>query len=100
MPASTQNSILLDPRGRPYFLWDVDMDLEALERRLADPDPVVSGYFHAKLMREARPEDVFALTTKERIRALWPHLERHLGRSRPYWRWLLEQWEADEDGRE
>lgn len=100
MAGQPQRDVLLDAQGRPYFLWDVDMDLEALEQRLADPDPVVSGYFHAKLMREARPEDVFRLTTRARIRELWSHLERHLGRTREHWRWLFEQWEAGDDGRE
>jgi hypothetical protein len=98
MTEPAQNSVLLDARRRPYFLWDLDLDIEALTSRLADPDPVVSGYFHAKLMREAMPEDVFKVTTRARIGELWPHLERHLGRTREHWRWLLEQWEKGDDG--
>jgi hypothetical protein len=100
MSSPDQNTVLVDARGRPYFLWDVDLNLEELEHRLSDPDPVVSGYFHAKLMREAKPEDVFKLTTRARIEALWPYLDKHLGRKREQWRWLFEQWEKSDDGRE
>jgi hypothetical protein len=98
MPEPESEGPLLDPQGRPYFLWDMDMTLDRFRLLLDDPDPVVSGYFHAKLMRQARPEEVFCLTTARRIRELWPHLERHLGQSREFWTWIFEQWENDNRG--
>jgi hypothetical protein len=33
---------------------------------------------------------VWLFTTPEQIRALWPFLVRHLGRSRERWAWLLD----------
>jgi hypothetical protein len=94
MPEPQRDNLLLDPEGRPYFLWDVDMTLERFGQLLNDPDPIIGGYFHAKLMRQARPEEVFRLTTARRIRELWPYLERHLGHSREFWVWIFEQWEG------
>ena len=46
------------------------------------------------LLREANSRDVWLFTTVSQIRADWPHLLRHLGRSRDMWAWLL-----DLDGR-
>ena len=57
-----------------------------------DPDPVVRAYFVAKLMRQAKPDDVFRFVTLGTIRALWPTRARHLGRTQPFWSWLLETW--------
>ena len=92
----TDDRNLADGQGRPYFLWDTAMTLEEFRSRLADPDPRISGYLHGKLMRQAKPDDVFLFTTRDRIRDVWPHLDRHLGRSRDFWRWILERWDEDE----
>jgi hypothetical protein len=81
-----------DPQGRPYFLWDCDLTVTEFEDRLRDPDPAVRAYFLAKVMRQAKPDDVFRFVTLQRIRAMWPALESQLGRARPFWSWLLEQW--------
>jgi len=91
----TDERILVDGKGRPYFLWDTDMSLEEFRRRLDDPDPRVSGYLHGKLMRQAKPDDVFLFTTPRRIRELWPHLDRYLGRTRDFWHWIFAEWEVD-----
>ena len=88
----TPSEALTDSYGRPYFLWDCDLTIAAFEERLRDPDPAVQAYFVAKLMRQAKPDDVFRFVTLARIRTLWPTLERYLGRARPFWSWLLETW--------
>ena len=89
----TPGTAMTDARGRPYFLWDCDLTLEAFERRLEDPDQGVRAYFVAKLMRQAKPDDVFQFVTPRQILELWPELRRYLGRSRPFWTWLFEAWE-------
>ncbi|MCU0865308.1 MAG: hypothetical protein MUC36_16115 [Planctomycetes bacterium] len=43
-------------------------------------------------MRQAKPDDVFTFARPEQIAALWPLLQRHLGRTLSMWRWLLETW--------
>jgi hypothetical protein len=87
---------LVDRHGRPYFLWDDEMTLDTFKARLRDPDLDVRAYFFGKLMRQAKPDDVFTLVTLQDIRQLWPRLERYLGRTREFWTWLLERWSAVE----
>lgn len=68
----TPATALVDRQGRPYFLWDLNMT--------------------GKLMRQAKPDDVFTFVKLATIRELWPLLERYLGDKRPFWTWLLERW--------
>ena len=85
---------LTDERGRPYFLWDCDLTLAQFQRGLQDPDPEIRAYLVGKLMRQAKPDDVFLFVTPRTIRELWPRLLRYLGHSRDLWTWLFETWEA------
>ncbi len=90
--APTPTDRLLDARGRPYFLWDDDMTADELRARLADPDPEVRAYFLGKLMRQAKPDDVFTFASLHEIVEQFPTVERYLGKSREFWTWLLERW--------
>jgi plasmid maintenance system antidote protein VapI len=92
----TQPEVLIDNQGRPYFLWDCDMKLEDFQRGLEDPDPEVQAYFVGKVMRQAKPDDVFTFVSAAKIKKLWPRLERYLGRSREFWTWLFAIWEAQD----
>ncbi|MCC7535563.1 MAG: hypothetical protein IT379_05095 [Deltaproteobacteria bacterium] len=83
---------LVDPKGRPYFLWDADLTLVSFQQRLRDEDPEVRAYVVGKLLRQAKPDDVFLFVTMDDIDSLWPQLERYLGHSRPFWSWLLDWW--------
>jgi hypothetical protein len=89
---ATSREALIDARGRPYFLWDCELTLAEFEERLRDPDPAVQAYFVGKVMRQAKPDDVFRFVSLAKIRALWPALERHLGRERTFWAWVLDTW--------
>ncbi len=68
------------------------MTLDAFRAALRDDDPNVRGYLVGKLMRQAKPDDVFTFVSVAEIRQLWPRLERHLGKTREFWVWLLETW--------
>ena len=96
--APTPPEHLVDARGRPYFLWDEDMTLEVFRDRLRDPDPDVRAYFLGKLMRQAKPDDVFSFVTRSEIEAQLSTVERYLGRTRAFWIWLLERWRVPADG--
>ena len=91
---ATADKVLLDHENRPYFLWDCDMTLETFNRALRNPDPEIRAYLVGKLMRQAKPDDVFSFVSPRTIRELWPRLERYLGQSRPFWNWLFETWES------
>ena len=64
----TRPEALTDGRGRPYFLWDCDLTLDEFVDRWRDPDPEVRAYFLAKLMRQAKPDDVFQFVTRGQAR--------------------------------
>ena len=68
------------------------MTLDDFTRRLRESGREGRAYLVGKLMRQAKPDDVFTFVTIEEIVELWPTLERYLGRQRPFWRWLLDYW--------
>lgn len=46
----------------------------------------------AKILREARDTEVWKFTTLGEVVRLWPELTRQLGRRRPFWKFLLTEW--------
>jgi hypothetical protein len=92
--APTPPDRLTDAKSRPYFLWDCDLTLDGFRAGLESPDIEVRAYLVGKLMRQAKPDDVFAFVRPRTIRELWPQLERYLGRSRAFWTWLFDTWES------
>ena len=80
---------LTDDRTHPYFLWWTTATVGDLRARLADPDPDVRAYWLGALLREANTRDVWLFVTPEVIRDSWDRLQRHLGRSRAMWAYLL-----------
>ncbi len=70
------------------------MTLREFVDALSDPDPDVRAYYTGKLMRQAKPDDVFEFVTARTIRALWPRLERYLGQKRAFWTWIFDRWES------
>ena len=80
---------LLDAEHRPYFLWWLDCSVGELGQHLASDDPERKAYYLGALLREANTRDVWQFTTPEQVRASWPKVVRHLGRSRARWEWLL-----------
>jgi hypothetical protein len=78
-----------DPSTRPYFLWWTDATVGDLRRRVASPDVRERAYWVGALLREANTRDVWRFVDAETVRQLWPHLVRHLGRTRGMWAFLL-----------
>jgi hypothetical protein len=90
--APTPAERLVDAQGRPYFLWDMDVTLEAFLERLRGGPPEETAYLLGKLLRQAKPDDALAFVEPAEIARRWSEVERYLGRSRPFWRWLLGEW--------
>jgi hypothetical protein len=80
---------LLTASARPYFVWWADVTVEEFRRYLEDADPERRAYWMAALLREANTRDVWLFLTPDQIRAEWPRLIRHLGRSKEMWAYLL-----------
>jgi hypothetical protein len=87
LPPTTPD--ILDPDARPYFLWWTDVTVSGLRELIQTPDLDERAYWIGALMREANSRDVWVFVTPAELRALWPHLVRHLGRTREMWAWLL-----------
>ncbi len=83
---------LVDCQGRPYFLWDQDMTLDQFKAAIRAGDRVIRAWLVGKMMREAKPDDVYTFVTLREIADLWPDLQPHLGRSKPFWTWILGEW--------
>lgn len=89
----TKPDELTDGSGQPYFVWDQRMTLEEFRSGLNSDQPGVRARFAARLLRDARPDDVFLFLDRDALTALWTEVEPLLGRSRDFWAWLLgEQW--------
>ena len=87
LPPTTRS--LLDDDARPYFLWWTDATVGTFKQHLGSRDPEERAYWMGALLREANTRDVRLFVETDEIRALWPRLIRHLGRSREMWAWLL-----------
>ncbi len=87
LPPTTAD--LLDDDARPYFLWWTDATVGSFKQHLTSSDPDERAYWMGALLREANTRDVHLFVNGDEIRALWPQLIRHLGRSREMWAWLL-----------
>lgn len=80
---------LLEPGARPYFLWWADATVSDLQKHLRADDIDERAYWMGALLREANTRDVWQFVTPDDVREVWPHLARHLGRTRDRWAWLL-----------
>jgi hypothetical protein len=92
MLAPTPRNRMLDRQGRPYFLWDVDMTMDEFMERVATAEPAVRASLIGKMMRQAKPDDALQFVSAQQIADQFPLLEKHLGRTREFWAWLLDEW--------
>ncbi|HOU94589.1 MAG TPA: hypothetical protein PLU22_26240 [Polyangiaceae bacterium] len=85
----TSPDLLLD-ESRPYFLWWADLTVGDFRRQLRSGTDEERAYWLGALLREANTRDVWLFSSPREIRALWPLVYRHLGRSRDLWCHLLQ----------
>lgn len=84
-----------DPRDEnaiPYFLWDAPMTVRELRERLRTTSEPERVRLIGTILREARDTDVWEWVTLDEVVRLWPQLQRHLGRRRAFWEFLLSRW--------
>ena len=80
---------------QPYFIWDVPVTVGELKALLRHPDAKTRALWTARVMREARYQDVWRFLTLSEVVAQYPQIEPHLGRARPLWNFLLAGWRDD-----
>jgi hypothetical protein len=86
---------LTDDAARPYFLWDEDLSVAQVREILARGPEEEKVRLLAKILREARDDEVWRLTTVREVRSRWAVLAPHLGRRRAFWEFLLDAWRRD-----
>ena len=89
----TLGTDLDDPETRPWFLWDEDMSVRELRQVLADEGHPRWLELAAKLLREARDDQVWLFLPVGRVAARYTELAPRLGRRRPFWDYLLAAWQ-------
>lgn len=88
---------LCDRQGRPYFSWDSDLTLTQWRQGLSGSNAAWRALLVARLMRQARPDDVLLFVRPQDVIRDWALVEPHLGRERPYWTWLVNHWRRRHD---
>jgi hypothetical protein len=84
-----------NPAAIPYFLWDEPMNVAQLKERLRGASYSERVRLLGKILREARDTDVWAFTSPDEVRQLWPELCIHLGRRRTFWEFLFTRWQIE-----
>lgn len=76
----------------PYFMWDEPMTVAELREKLSAASEDERVRLLGKVLREARDTDVWNFTTPHELIAVWDKVERHLGRRRRFWKFLISEW--------
>jgi hypothetical protein len=84
-----------DGDARPYFLWDEDLTISELRRRLGGKDEAERLRLLAKMLREARDLDVWGFVTPREVAEALPKISHRLGRRRSFWQFLIDGWRED-----
>lgn len=85
---------LKERHGRPYFLWDDAITVEDLRRIIRSGPSEERVRYMARILREARFEDVWEFLTPADLVEHWSRLQPHLGRKREFWAFFLRAWRA------
>lgn len=81
--------------SRPWFLWDVDVTEDEFKARLQHEDPGIRAQWQGALLREAPYREVWRYVSLREVLANWALIQRHLGRKRAMWEWLIDGWRRD-----
>jgi len=83
---------MTDEDRRPYFLWDEDLSIAEVRRIMDGADDARRPRLMAKILREARDDEVWAFLTVRQVVESWPQIAPILGRRRAFWEFLLHAW--------
>ncbi|MHB2020007.1 MAG: hypothetical protein ACYCW6_23970 [Candidatus Xenobia bacterium] len=82
-----------DPDARPYFLWSENITVARLRDILRGSEgPYLQEVYAGRILREARLHEVWKFLTPQDVVEFWPRVEKHLGRYRGFWEYLLRTW--------
>ena len=81
-------------KDRPDFLWDEPLSRDDLKKVLAGQDETESLYYAAKILREARFEEVWEYLSPAFLASHWEKLRARLGRKKGFWKFFYTTWRA------
>ena len=81
-----------DVTGRPDFLWDEPLTRDGLKKLLDGENEEESLYYAAKILREARFEEVWEYFSPAFLAANWEKLRERLGRKKGFWEFYYSTW--------
>jgi hypothetical protein len=77
---------------RPDFLWDEPLTRDELKKLLGSGNEEERLYYAAKILREARFEEVWDYLSPMFLASHWEKLRRRLGRKKRFWEFLYTTW--------
>jgi hypothetical protein len=81
------------PDAVRYFNWDAPVTNAAVRLALAEGNEDDKVFWIAKIMREARYDDVWRYVSLRRdVVPRWSRIEPHLGRWKDKWCFLIQGW--------
>lgn len=80
-------------KERPDFLWDEALSREELKEILQRGREEDRLYYAAKILREARFEEVWEYLTPIFVASRWGQLRPKLGRKKKFWEFFFTTWQ-------
>jgi hypothetical protein len=87
--------MIQESTDRPDFLWDEPLVRDDLKKILAGDNAEERLYYAAKILREARFEEVWEYLSPTFLAANWDKLHSRLGRKKRFWEFFYSTWRAD-----
>ncbi len=81
-----------DPTDRPHFLWDEPLTRDNLKKLLNGDNEEERLYYAAKILREARFEEVWDYLSPAFLSSHWGKLCWRLGRKKRFWEFFYATW--------
>jgi len=81
-----------DSTDRPDFLWDEPLSRGDLKTLLDSGDEEERLYYAAKILREARFEEVWDYLSPAFLASRWEKLRWRLGRKKKFWEFVYTVW--------
>lgn len=78
--------------ARPYFIWDDDVSVDEFRSWLRSSDRTLASRSLARLLRDARYEDVWLFVSPQEVADRLAEAGPYLGRSRDLWNHLMRAW--------
>jgi hypothetical protein len=85
-------SVTDKPSDRLDFLWDEPLTRGDLKKILAGENEEERLYYAAKILREARFEEVWNYLSPKFLASHWEELRRRLGRKKWFWEFFYATW--------